>query len=352
MNLLIPDPLITPANERRRILDHASIAVAGDRILALGDAADLERAHPDFERMSGRGLAVLPGFVNAHTHTLLLALRGTIEDWEGNERIYRYMTPISYAMTAEDRAVLAALGCLEAIRSGTTTLVDPFRSVCEYAGAMADSGLRLWLSESSADIDTRKIRHGDYSVDPAFGRMFLDRTQALVETWNGARNGRIRCQIAAHAPDNCSPAMLANLRDLAEKYGLTRTVHLSQSPGEVATVRKTYGLTSAEYLDREGFLGPDLTAAHWTFCTPSDIALLAERGVSMVNFPASSSRAAASRPGRPDPRRGVAHRPSHRHMSEDMFPGHGLRRHAAHRTGAAGAVEGGASPTGNRFVYP
>ena len=65
------------------------------------------------------------------------------------------MSPISYTMSNSERAVMAALGCLEAIRSGTTTLVDPFRHVGTYAGAMADTGLRLWLSESCAPISTR-----------------------------------------------------------------------------------------------------------------------------------------------------------------------------------------------------
>jgi len=193
-------------------------------------------------------------------------------------------------MSDHERATMAALGCLEAIRSGATTLVDPFRHVPSYAGAMADTGLRLWLSESCADIDTRRIRFGDYGTDEAFGQTFLDRTQQLIENWNGARNGRVNCQIAAHAPDNCSPAMLAKLRELAGRYGLTRTCHLAQSMGEVAAVKAAHGLTPATYLDREGFLGPDLVGAHWTYCTPADIVLLAERGVQMAHNPANSSR--------------------------------------------------------------
>jgi 5-methylthioadenosine/S-adenosylhomocysteine deaminase len=155
---------------------------------------------------------------------------------------------------------------------------------------MARTGLRLWVSEACADIDTRRIRHGDYSVDPAFGNQFFDRAEALIGTYHGSHGDRVRCQVAAHAPDNCSPAMLTRLRDLASRHGLTRTVHLSQSPLEVASMRERYGMTSAEYLAREGFLGSDLVAAHWTFCTRDDIALLASHGVQMAHTPASISR--------------------------------------------------------------
>ncbi len=343
MNLLITGATIVTCDEERRIRQDAAIAISGDRIAAIGETATLERDFPTYERMAGRGLAVLPGFVNAHTHTVLTALRGTVEDWDG-EIIYRYMSPISYTMSDHERAVMAALGCLEAIRSGTTTLVDPFRHVPSYAGAMADTGLRLWLSESCADIDTRKIRFGEYGIDEAFGRQFLERTQDLIETWHGARNGRVSCQVAAHAPDNCSPAMLARIRDLAARHGLTRTCHLAQSPGEVAAVKAAHGLTPAGYLEREGFLGPDLTCAHWTFCTREDIELLAPRGVHMAHNPAPSSRKGPHRvligPIRDA---GVNIALGTDNMTEDMFQAMKIGM-IVHRAGFGRAQEGGVDP--------
>ncbi|MET3892569.1 5-methylthioadenosine/S-adenosylhomocysteine deaminase [Bosea sp. OAE506] len=343
MKLLITGATIVTCNEERRILQDAAIAITGDRIAAIGETATLEREFPAHERMAGRGLAVLPGFVNAHTHTVLTALRGTVEDWDG-EIIYRYMSPISYTMSDHERAVMAALGCLEAIRSGTTTLVDPFRHVPSYAGAMADTGLRLWLSESCADIDTRKIRFGEYGIDEAFGRQFLERTQELIETWHGARDGRVSCQVAAHAPDNCSPTMLAEIMDLAARHGLTRTCHLAQSPGEVAAVKAAHGLTPAGYLEREGFLGPDLTCAHWTFCTREDIELLAQRGVHMAHNPAPSSRKGPHRVliG-PIHDAGVNIALGTDNMTEDMFQAMKIGM-IVHRAGFGRAQEGGVDP--------
>lgn len=344
MNLLITDATIVTCDAGRRIVERGAIAIAGSRIAAIGESADLEQTYPFFERMAGRGLAVLPGFINAHTHTVLLALRGTIEDWEG-EVIYRYMSPVSYTMSDHERSVMAALGCLEAIRSGTTTLVDPFRHVSTYVGAMADTGVRLWLSESCADIDTRKIRFGDYTIDNAFGETFLARTEALIQQWHGARNGRVNCQIAAHATDNCSPAMLKKLFDLAVRHKLTRTCHLAQSTNEVASVRQRHGLTPAEYLDRESFLGPDLTCAHWTFCTPSDIELLAARKVTMAHCPASSSRRGLHKvPIGLIRDAGVEIVLGTDNMSEDMFQTLALGL-VTHRTGRGRAQENGVSPT-------
>ncbi|MBV8913337.1 MAG: amidohydrolase family protein [Acetobacteraceae bacterium] len=341
--LLITDTLAITCDEARRVVPHAAVLVDGGRIAAVGPTAELEPLYPSAERVDGRGFAVLPGLINAHTHTVLLALRGTVEDWEG-DAVYGYMSPISYAMSAEERAIFATLGCLEAIRSGTTTLVDPFRHVRDYASAMAATGMRLWLSESCADVDTRRIRHGDYRVDPGFGAQFVERTVALIETVHGSHGDRVRCQVAAHATDNCSPRMLATVRELAAKHGLTRTVHLAQSPGEVAAVRAAHELTPAEYLDREGFLAPDLVGAHWSYCTPDDIALLAERGVKMAHTPASISRRGLHRAllGRIRDA-GVTIAIGTDNMSEDMFQAMAFGS-IVHRTGRGREREGGVSP--------
>ena len=347
--MLITDVTAITCNDQRAVLPHHAILVQAGRIAALGPTAALEAAHPAVERVDGRGLAVLPGLINAHTHTVLTALRGTVEDWSG-EAVYRYMSPISYAMTGEERAVMAVLGCVEAIRSGTTTLVDPFRHVMSYGPAMAATGMRLWLSESCADVDTRRIRHGDYSIDPAFGAAFMDRATALIEGLHGSHGDRVRCQVAAHAPDNCSPVMLRQLRELAAKHGLTRTVHMAQSPGEVAAVQAAHGLTPAAYLDREGFLGPDLVGAHWTFCTRDDIALLAERGVRMAHCPASISRRGMHKAllG-PIRDAGVRIVFGTDNMSEDMFQAMAFGS-ILHRTGRGRDVEGGVDPSPSQVL--
>ena len=346
MNLLLTDTLAVTCDAERRTLARAAVAVRGTSIVAVGATETLEAdpALADLPRMDGRRLVVLPGLINAHTHSVLIALRGTVEDWEG-EAIYRYMSPVSYVMSAEERGVLAQLACLEAIRSGTTTMVDPFRHVGGYAGAMADTGMRLWLSESCADIDTTRIRHGDYSVDPAFGAVFLERAASLIETWHGARGGRVRCQVAAHAPDNCSPAMLSSLQALAAAHGLTRTVHMAQSAGEVAATQRAYGLTPAAYLEREGFLGPDLVGAHWTFCTRADIEILASHGVRMAHCPASISRRRLH-PALIGPIRdaGVRIVLGTDNMSEDLFPTMAIGS-MLHRTGRGREQEGGVVPS-------
>ena len=289
MDLLIADAVVVTQDADRTILDRGAVAIRGDRIADVGPTAELEAAHPDLPRMSGRGKAIIPGFINAHTHTILTVLRATVEDWSGNA-VYGYMSPVSYTMSAHERSVMAMLGVVEGIRSGCTTFVDPFRHVPDYAKAMADLGVRLVLSENCADINTLKIRHGDWSEDPAFGAAFLERTQEGIARFHNTYDGRLQIQIAAHATDNCTPPYLEKLTDLARQHGMPRTIHLAQSVEELRVIRQKYGCTPAEYLARNGWAEPDVVAAHWTYCTPDDVALLGERGMQMVHCPANGSR--------------------------------------------------------------
>ncbi|MFT6773384.1 MAG: 5-methylthioadenosine/S-adenosylhomocysteine deaminase [Paracoccaceae bacterium] len=264
------------------------IAIDGDRIVAILPDAPIGTAFADFEPVDTSARLVIPGLINAHTHSVLLSLRGTVEDIEGN-LVYQYMVPASYLLEPEERAAIARLACAEAIRSGTTTMVDPLRHVADYAPAMIETGMRLWLAESCADAVTTEVGSGTYRFDRAFGETFLTRTRDLIERFHGAEDDRVRVMIAAHAPDNCSPWMLGELNDLARRHGLRRTAHLSQIISEKTQVEALHGCTSTEYLHRNDFLGDDLIAVHWTFCSESDVATLAQTGTHLAHCPASMS---------------------------------------------------------------
>ena len=289
MDALIENAVVITCDDEGSVIENGAIAVLGKRIEDVGESGEMRRKYESLDRIDASGRAVLPGFINAHTHSVLTALRGTVEDM-GGDAIYGYMSPISFAMTDEDRRAMNALGCLEAMKSGTTTMVDPFRHVYTYAQTMADSGLRLFLSESCADALNLKIRYGIYEYSEEWGQQFLDRAERLIEEFHGMDGGRVQCQVAAHAPDNCSPLMLRKLLDLSERHGLRRTVHLAQSAKEMTQVMLISGRSSAAYLRDNGWLGRDVLAAHWFFCDEADVDILAETGTNMAHCPAPSAR--------------------------------------------------------------
>jgi 5-methylthioadenosine/S-adenosylhomocysteine deaminase len=289
MDTLITNATIVTGDTTQPIIENGAVLVRDDRIAGLGDSPTLEAAHPEAKRHDGRGKAVLPGLINSHTHTVLTILRATVEDMEGNA-VYGYMVPITLSMTAEERRAMVNLGALEAIRSGTTTLVESNRHVPDYASYLVPTGLRLVFSELCTDALINQVRRGQHTYDQDRGKEYLDRANQLIDELHGAADGRVEVQVASHATDNCSPWMLEQLLTLARKHGLRRNIHLAQSPLELEQVKRLCGGTPAEYLKQNDWLDDTLIGAHWTWCTESDIDLLAEHGVHMAHCPANSSR--------------------------------------------------------------
>ena len=293
MDALLTRTTLVTGGPTGKVIRDGALAVQGDRIVAVGTSSELEKRYPALPHVVLPRRAVIPGLINCHTHTILTVLRGGVEDLGHNimEVVYGYMVPVTYAMTDDERRAMASLGCLEAIRSGATTIVDPMRAVPSYADAMADSGLRLYLCESASDAVATEIWTRGYRYDRGWGEASLQQATDLIDGHHDTRNGRVRCLVAAHAPDSCSPWILDELRELARSRGLGRTVHLAQSEQEVEQVKAmSGGRTSAEYLDDHGWLGPDVLAAHCHWCSPSDVDLLARSRINMVHCAASSSR--------------------------------------------------------------
>ena len=227
--------------------------------------------------MDGRGKAVFPGLINCHAHLVLTAGRGVQEDF-GFPSQLALPTSNWFLLSKEERQVVAVLGAIEAIRSGTTTIVEISSDVNTYASQLAQTGMRLVLAESFNDVaDPRAWWTGNYETDPARTETGLERSAALIESWHGHDGGRVTCMTAPHAPELCSPELFRGCLELAQKHDIGGTVHLSQSRLEIQVMQERHGLLPTFYLESLGFLGPKVLAAHCRFVERSEIELLGRR---------------------------------------------------------------------------
>ncbi|MFW6074850.1 MAG: amidohydrolase family protein [Chloroflexota bacterium] len=251
----------------------AAITIDGDRIAAVGAVEEIRNTYPDAERIDMRGKIAFPGFVNMHTHTILTVLRGLAED-QGPHSLYGQMYPMKTVIQDEHRYALGMLGSVDALRSGTTTMVENYEGSTAVAPAIQKLGIRAVISEVANDAVMVNIRRGRYEFSEEQGESQLQAVSDLVEKWHGAENGRITCQVSAHAPDTCSRSLLEKVVALGEQYDVGLHIHLAQTPPEVAQVQQREGLRSVEYLDSVGFLGPRTVAAHCVYISPKEIQLL------------------------------------------------------------------------------
>jgi 5-methylthioadenosine/S-adenosylhomocysteine deaminase len=291
---IVHDTTIVTADDAGAIHYDAALVVDDGRIAAIGPTAEVLARHPAAERVDGRGRAVLPGLANTHTHLSRVLARGIYEDLSPSHTppFTGGLAPLpTPALSADEERVMVLLGALEAIRSGTTLALEEGTGIDGYAGALADTGLRLLLCERAWDRAKASIgQPGPFEVDRALGDAGLERIAALHRRWDGAGGGRVRTGLAAWAPDMCSPALLAQLRKLQDDLGVLATVHLNQIWGEVAAVREQRGLLPTEYLAREGFLSNRLVAAHCRCMTSEEERALGAAGAAVAFNSAIAAR--------------------------------------------------------------
>ena len=269
------------------VQDDVALAVEGNRIAAIGPTDEVLEQHPGAETYDGRGKALFPGLINCHAHMRAVVARGFNEDFGFPNTANLAISPASLLEGEEDN-LMVQVAALEAITTGTTTIVENTGNIQRQAGVLADSGLRCVFAEGIRDaenvpgpVSTRGLAR-TVSETPRFSERLRDegmqRVNDLFSEWHGARNGRITVFPAASLTETSSPELLRAVRDFAETHDLGYTIHLNQSRAEYEFMVMHHGLRPSEYLDRHDFLGPRLFAAHARYVNHDEIALLGRSG--------------------------------------------------------------------------
>ncbi len=267
------------------VQDDVALAVEGDRIAAIGATDDVLKKYPNADVYEGRGKAVFPGLINCHAHLAATLERGFNEDFGFPNSARLAVRPASL-LQGEEATLMVTIGALEALRTGTTTLVENTGGIARSASALAKTGLRMVFAESVRDSENVP---GPLSPEglaksetPRFSAKLRDegmqRINELFGKWHGANNGRVTVFPAAALAETTSPELMQAVRAFAEKHDLGYTIHLSQSVAEVEFMKKHHGMTPPAFLSKHGFLGPRLFAAHCRYVDDADIAILGKSG--------------------------------------------------------------------------
>ena len=253
-----------------------AVAMGGGQIHAVGPATELGegRRFPD--------AAIIPGFVNAHSHLEYALYAGfgdglPFGDWIGLhvERKSR--------IDLEDMEDIARLGAFECLRSGITTVGD-----CSFSGAAATACAELGLRGT---IYLEVFGEEGDAVARRFGPM--------RERIAGALSERVRLGISPHAPYTCS----LELYRACDELGLPVATHLAESEDENEFLRtggggweafadllvRPLGTTGIRALAGAGLLGNKVLAAHCVMADDEEIALLAEHDVAVAHCPRSNA---------------------------------------------------------------
>jgi cytosine/adenosine deaminase-related metal-dependent hydrolase len=275
---LITDTTVVTVDAADTIHYDAAIAIADDRIAAVGPTDEIAAQFPRARRIDGTGKVVMPGFANVHTHFWLIIAKGIYEDLSPPNKppFTSGLAPLPVPDLSPDEAIaMVRLAALEAIRSGTTAVLEDGMGIELYAKDIVETGLRLLLCERAWDKAKGSIGdQGGFEVNPELGDRGVRRIEELHARWHGVENGRVTVGAAAWAPDMCSPELLRRLRALQDRLGCVATIHLNQIWGEVAAVETVRGRKPTEYLAELGFLNDRLICAHCRCMVPREEKLL------------------------------------------------------------------------------
>ncbi len=273
MSLLLKGGLVVTQDASRRIV-RGNVLVEGNRIAAVGDTPTEADEVIDCE-----GCAVLPGLINGHQHAANALLRGIADDVPLEEMLERSFA-VDAKFTRRDVQLGALLGCVEMLRCGTTSFQDLFYWEDEVARAVRESGIRGFLSWVTLD-EAFTTQHGN-PVRNAEAFVIKHKADPLVTTSVGVQG------VYVASEETCLAA-----KEVADRHGVRLHAHLSETRKEVYDHVAKTGLRPGEWLEKIGFLGPNLNVAHGVWLTLNEVRALARAGASVTHCPVSNMKLAS-----------------------------------------------------------
>ena len=254
------------------------ILIEGNRIARIASGIS---APAGAEVLDGTDKAIIPGFINTHTHASMTLFRGYGDDLPLMTWLEDYIWPVEAQMTAHDVYVGARLACLEMFRSGTTCFLDMYMHPLETAKAVEEMGLRAHLSYTLFDQGNAERAE----LDRKRSYEYFDRFKEFSD--------RITFTLGPHAIYTVSGEQLQFCHQFAVEHNVKIHLHLSETKGEIDECVRQHGLTPVRYLEKLGILSEHLVLAHVVWIDDEEMDLLAKYNVSVVHNPASNLKLAS-----------------------------------------------------------
>ena len=265
-------------------IERGSVAIKDGEIVAVGPSSEIDAKYEAKTVIRAGGMAVVPGFVNTHTHVPMTLFRGIADDRDLMDWLTNYIFPAE-AKNVDREFVKwgTRLGAAEMIRSGTTTFCDMYYFESDVAREAKAAGLRGVLGNTFIDFPAPDNKTWDAMV--AYMRNY-------AREWKGDR--LITPALAPHAPYTVSTDHLKQVRALATELGVPILIHVSETKNELQQIAEKYnGMTPGQYLDSIGFLGDDVLVAHGVWLTPDEIKTFAAKKVGVAHCPESNTMLAS-----------------------------------------------------------
>ena len=282
-DLVIHPRWMLPVDAQDSILVNHSLAVSGGRILAILPTADARSNITAGRELELPGHVLMPGLINAHTHSPMVLLRGLADDLPLMTWLTQHIWPAEQRWVNPDFVLAGTrLAVLEMLKSGTVCFNDMYFYPDVTARAAADAGIRAMVGMIVLDFPTGYAETAEE---------YLSKGLTLHDRYRD--HGLIRTAFAPHAPYSVSDAALARVRTLADELDVPVHIHLHETNDEIIQSLREHGERPLARLRRLGLLGPNLVAVHMTQLEDQEIPVLASSGAQIVHCPESNLKLAS-----------------------------------------------------------
>jgi 5-methylthioadenosine/S-adenosylhomocysteine deaminase len=283
VDTLISAPWVIPVEPENKVLEDHAIVIKEGKIV---DILPSDQAKSKYQPSTAHSLdthALLPGFINSHTHAAMSLFRGIADDLPLTEWLNEHIWPaeqrwVSPTFVADGTRL--AIG--EMIRSGTTCFADMYFFADEVARVAAEAGMRSTIGLIVIDFPTAWAKDADEYLLKAGEVHHKFRNSQLIKT-----------AFAPHSPYAVSESSLLRIATLAEEMDIPILMHVHETANEIQKSLEQYKKTPLRRLQELGLLSPRLLAVHMTQIASDEFELLEEHGVNVIHCPESNLKLAS-----------------------------------------------------------
>lgn len=274
---------VVPVRPRGRVLENHTVVVINGVIESVLPTREARSRWTDAAEVVLTGQALIPGLVNAHTHSPMTLLRGYADDMELDVWLHEHIWPAEGRFVRPDFVTDGTrLAVAEMFRSGTTCFNDMYFfqdetiDVCRSSGMRVSAGITVIEMASSwaADVDE-----------------YLDKGLGLLETYRD--DPLVSFALAPHSPYTISDPTMDRIAEASVQHGLPVHMHVLETAWEIQKSQEQHGVYPLERLDRHGLLNERLIAVHMTQLGSSDIEKVANSDARVVHCPQSNLKLAS-----------------------------------------------------------
>ena len=285
---------VVTLDDEDRVYEPGYVLVEDDRIVDAGPRAELDARNTrrTVEILDLGQRLLMPGLVNAHTHSPMSLFRGMVEGHSlfSFDGWYNTIRVVEDLMAPDMISAAVALSCAEMIRTGTTTFADQYFWMEQIVPQVRRSGMRAALAYGIVELGDETARQRELAAAATF-------LESLRDSGSASDNGRLSGWVGPHAffVDNSEEAMALEL-ELAQRFNTGLHIHFGTSGEEERYCQRHYGRSAVAQMSAMGLLERPILAAHCLKLPETDLPMLAGTRFSAVIAPSSFMRNASRVP--------------------------------------------------------